>query len=194
MLLRLAYLTVANTFATLRLLPTSGRDKDIEILALRHQITVLERQLAGSRARLAPEDRAFLAALLAWLPRNLLRQLRLLVRPDTVLRWHRDLMKPRHARTCRTKRPGRPPTVRSIRAHILRLVRENPGWGYRRIHGELDMTARIHRRRTVTGLISEYQSSLTALQMPSSATASALWHRTRCQHAVAEPSRRTGEL
>ncbi|MFG1958392.1 integrase core domain-containing protein [Nonomuraea sp. NPDC049028] len=87
--------------------------------------------------RFAPEDRAFLAALLTSLPRDVLRQLRLLVRPNTVLRWHRDLMKRRHARICQPKRPGRPPTVRSIRALILRLVRENPSWGDRRIHGEL---------------------------------------------------------
>jgi transposase len=138
MLFRLAYLAVTNTFAALRLLPMGDRDKDAEILALRHQITVLERQLgASARVRFAPEDRAFLAALLASLPREVLRRLRLLVRPDTVLRWHRDLMKQRHARTCRPKRPGRPPTVRSIRALTLRLVRENPSWGYRRVHGEL---------------------------------------------------------
>ncbi len=137
MLLRLAYLAVTNTLAVLRLLPMSDRDKDAEILALRHQITVLERQLGANRARFAPEDRAFLAALLVPLPRQVLRQLRLLVQPDTVLRWHRDLIKQRHARTCRPKRPGRPPTVRSIRILILRLVRENPSWGYRRVHGEL---------------------------------------------------------
>ncbi|MDX3104770.1 hypothetical protein [Nonomuraea angiospora] len=63
--------------------------------------------------------------------------MRLLVRPDTVLRWHRDLMRRRHARICRPKRPGRSPTVPSIRALILRLVREHPSWGYRRVHGEL---------------------------------------------------------
>jgi putative transposase len=137
-LLRLAYLTVTNAFAALRLLPLSDRDKDVEILALRHQITVLERQLgADTRVRFALEDRAFLAALLTSLPREVLHRLRLLVRPDTLLHWHRDLMKRRHARTCRPKRPGRPPTVGSIRALILRLVRENPGWGYRRVHGEL---------------------------------------------------------
>ncbi|GII33034.1 hypothetical protein [Planotetraspora mira] len=107
MLFRLAYLTVTNAFAALRLLPIGDRGKDAEILALRHQIGVLERQLgAGTRVRFAPEDRAFLAALLASLPRDVLRRVRLLVRPDTVLRWHRDLMKQRHARTCRPKRPG----------------------------------------------------------------------------------------
>ncbi|MFI7224085.1 integrase core domain-containing protein [Nonomuraea angiospora] len=138
MLLRLAYLTITNTFAAFRLLPMGDRDKDVEILALRHQVTVLRRQLGDeARVRFAPEDRAFLAALLTPLPHDLLRRLRLLVRPDTVLRWHRDLMRQRHARTCRPKRPGRPPTVRPIRALILRLVRENPGWGYRRVHGEL---------------------------------------------------------
>jgi hypothetical protein len=126
-LLRPAYLTVANAFAALRLLPMGDRDKDVEILALRHQITVLERQLsADTRVRFAPEDRAFLAALLTSLPREVLRRLRLLIQPDTVLRRHRDPMRRRHARTCRPKRRGRPPTVRSIRALILRLVRENP--------------------------------------------------------------------
>ncbi|GAA3623010.1 hypothetical protein GCM10022419_130840 [Nonomuraea rosea] len=65
MLLRLAYLTVTNAFTALRLLPMGDRDKDVEILVLRHQITVLERQLdADTKVRFAPEDRAFLAALL----------------------------------------------------------------------------------------------------------------------------------
>jgi putative transposase len=66
-----------------------------------------------------------------------LRQVRLLVRPETVLRWHRDLIAARHARLSRPKRVGRPPTVRSIRVLVLRLARENSSWGYRRIHGEL---------------------------------------------------------
>ncbi|MFL4908169.1 hypothetical protein ACJ6WF_34415 [Streptomyces sp. MMS24-I2-30] len=87
MLLRLAYLTISNAFTVLRLLPMSDRDKDAEILALRHQIMVLERQLGGDRVKFASEDRAFLAALLVPLPRQVLRRLRLLVQPDTVLRW-----------------------------------------------------------------------------------------------------------
>jgi putative transposase len=136
-LLRLAYLTVTNTFAVLRLLPASDCDKDTEILVLRHQITVLERQLGGQKVRFTPPDRAFLAALLHRLTPEVLRQLRLLVRPDTVLRWHRELIRGRHAARSKPKRTGRPPTVRSIRVLVLRLVRENPSWGYRRVHGEL---------------------------------------------------------
>ncbi|MEV6701817.1 integrase, partial [Streptomyces sp. NPDC051453] len=101
MLLRLAYLTVTNAFAMLRLLPMSDRDKDAEILALRHQITVVERQLGAERVKFTPEDRAFLAALLMPLPRQTLRRLRLLVQPDTVLHWHRNLIKQRHAHTYR---------------------------------------------------------------------------------------------
>jgi transposase len=67
----------------------------------------------------------------------MLRRLRLLVRPDTVLRWHRDLVAHRHAAQSRPKRPGRPRTVNSIRVLVLRLAKENPCWGYRRLHGEL---------------------------------------------------------
>jgi hypothetical protein len=125
----------------------SDRDKDAEILALRHQVTVLQRQLGPDKVRFTAEDRVFAAALLQPLPREALRRLRLIVRPDTILRWHRDLMKQRHASACKPKRPGRPPTVRSIRRLILRLVHENPSWGYRRIHGELatDQNRRLHR-------------------------------------------------
>jgi putative transposase len=98
---------------------------------------VLERQLGDKKVRFTPPDRAFLAALLHRLRPEMLRRMRLLVRPDTVLRWHRDLIGRRHAARSKPKRPGRPPTVRSIRVLVLRLVRENPGWGYRRVHGEL---------------------------------------------------------
>jgi putative transposase len=98
---------------------------------------VLQRQLGGQRVRFDPADRAWLAALLHRLPKPTMQNLRLLVRPDTVLRWHRDLTARRHAATSRPRRPGRPPTVRSVRALVLRLVAENPSWGYRRVHGEL---------------------------------------------------------
>src|SRR5215475_9374958 len=112
-------------------------DKDIEILALRHQITILQRQLGTTRPRFSAGDRAFLAAPLHRLPRAVLGRFRLLVRPETVLRWHRDLLARRHAARSRPRHPGRPRTVRSIRQLVLRLARKNPCWGYRRIHGEL---------------------------------------------------------
>jgi transposase InsO family protein len=134
---RLAYLAVTNALAMLRLLPMSDRAKDVEILALRHQITVLQRQLHGQRIRFTTADRALLAALLHRLPRTVLGQIRLLVRPETVLRWHRNLIAAHHARISRPKRVGRPRTVRSIRVLVLRPARENSSWGYRRIHGEL---------------------------------------------------------
>jgi putative transposase len=86
--------------------------KDAEILALRHQVMVLERQLRGEKVRFTPADRAFLAALLHRLPRAVLRRVRLLVRPETVLRWHRDLLARRHARVSRPTAGH--PTVRSI--------------------------------------------------------------------------------
>jgi transposase len=63
--------------------------------------------------------------------------LRLLVTPDTILRWHRDIIRRRWAARSMRGRTGRPATRRSIRALVLRLARENPEWGYRRIHGEL---------------------------------------------------------
>ncbi len=137
MLPRLAYFDMSNALALLRLLPKSERDKDIEILALRRQITVLERQLSEARPQFGVADRAFLAALLHRLPMGRLRRLRLLVRPETVVRWHRDLVARKHAARSRSRRPGRPRTVHSIRALVLRLARENSNWGYRRIHGEL---------------------------------------------------------
>ena len=133
MLVRLAYLAVSNAFTALRLLPKSDREKYVEILALRHQLSVLQRQLGTDRARFEPADRALPAALLAPLPRETLRRLQLIIRPDTVLRWHRDLLRRHHAERSRPKRPGRPRTVASIRRLVLRLVRENPAWGYRRV-------------------------------------------------------------
>jgi putative transposase len=136
-LLRLAYLGVTNMVAMLRLLPRSDRDKDTEILVLRHQLATLQRRLGDQRVQFQPADRALLAVLLHSLPRPSLERLWLLVRPDTVLRWQCDLLVRQHAARSRPHRRGRPRTLRSIRALVLRLAQENSGWGYRRLHGEL---------------------------------------------------------
>jgi hypothetical protein len=132
---RWSYLAVSNVFALVRLLPVCRDDKDVEILALRHQLAVLRRQV--DRPRLTGTDRALLAVLLGRLPRARLRQMLLIVSPDTILRWHRNLLRRRHAAISGCRRPGRPPTRRSVQALVLRLARENTSRGYRRIHGEL---------------------------------------------------------
>jgi transposase InsO family protein len=131
--LRIAYLAVLRIFGWLTLLARSDRAKDAEILILRHQVAVLQRQVEVPRLSWA--DRAILAALARLLPRSQLRQLRLIVSPRTLLRWHADLVR-RHWTHWR-RGPGRPPTVTTVRALVLEMARDNPGWGYRRICGEL---------------------------------------------------------
>jgi transposase len=109
--------------------------KIAEILILR-QLVVLQRQSAG-RPKLSWADRAPLAALAGVIPKARRQGLRLLVTPDTILRWHRDIVRRRWATRSMRGRTGRPATRRNIKALVLRLTRENTEWGYRRIHGEL---------------------------------------------------------
>jgi len=122
-----------RVFGWLALLARSDRAKDAEILMLRHQVAVLQRQ--AKAPCLSWADRAVLAALARLLPRGYLRELRLIVSPRTLLRWHTDLVRRRWAYPRRG--PGRPRTAPSVRALVLEMARDNPGWGYRRIHGEL---------------------------------------------------------
>jgi len=105
-------------------------------LILRHQLAVLQRR-QPRRPNLNWADRALLAALLGVIPKARRHGLRLLVTADTILRRHRHIVRRRQAARSMRGRPGRPATRRNIRALVLRLARENPGWGYRRIHGEL---------------------------------------------------------
>jgi transposase len=108
------------------------REKEIEILLLRHQLRVLERQVA--RPQLTQADRVLLAAFSRVLPRAAWKRT-FFVTPGTVLRWHRELVARRW--TYPDRRRGRPATSEETRQLVLRLARENPGWGYRRIQGEL---------------------------------------------------------
>jgi hypothetical protein len=104
--------------------------KTAEILILRHQLAVLQRR-QPRRPRLDWADRALLAILLAVIPKARRHGLRLLVTPDTILRWHRDIARRRWAARSIRGKSGRPATRRNIRALVLRLARENSGWGYR---------------------------------------------------------------
>jgi putative transposase len=136
MCLRFAFLLTTRVAAWLRLSRREEAWMIAEILILRHQLAVLQRQ-QPCRPRLNWADRALLAALLAVIPKARRRGLRLLVTPDTILRWHRDIVRRRWAARSAHARTGRPATRRNIQALVRRLARENPEWGYRRIHGEL---------------------------------------------------------
>jgi len=130
MTLRLLYLLFCQVLRWLTLLARSSAAKDDELFVLRHEVAVLRRQV--SRPQLDWADRALLAGLARPLPRPAWRGL--FVRPATLLRWHRDLVR---RRWTYPHRHGRPRVGAELRGLVLRLARENPTWGYRRIHGEL---------------------------------------------------------
>jgi hypothetical protein len=125
------HLVARNLFALVWLLGRPRRSKELEILVLRHELAILRRQ--PSRPRLTQADRALLAALSRSLPRAPWAAFSF--KPETLLRWHRQLIARRW--TYSHRMPGRPPLERSLRELILRLARENPHWGYKRIVGEL---------------------------------------------------------
>jgi transposase InsO family protein len=130
MALSFLYLAFVRTLELLRL---CRRDKDglaFEVVMLRHEVAVLRRQV--DRPSLRPPDRALLAGLSRLLDRR--HRLRFFVQPETLLRWHRDLVR---RKWTYVHRPGRPSIPAGTVAIILRLARENPTWGYRRIQGEL---------------------------------------------------------
>jgi putative transposase len=126
---KLAYLTICRSIQLLALLAHGDAAKELEILVLRHQLTVLRRQTP--RPKLEPTDRALLAAISRVLPRS--RWSCFLVRPET-LRWHRRLVA---GAWTYPHQPGRPLLDDDVQQLIIRLATENPRWGHQRIQGEL---------------------------------------------------------
>jgi transposase InsO family protein len=132
------------------LLFRSADSKELEIVVLRHELAVLRRQV--HRPAFRPRDRWFLATASRLLPR--VRWSVFLVRPATLLRWHRRMVVKRwtYARW-----PGRPPIAKNRRALIVRLARENPRWGYQRIVGELKGLGVVVSATTVKKILREEQ-------------------------------------
>jgi putative transposase len=127
--LRLLYL-IQQALGLVLLLGRSSSTKDVELLVLRHEVAVLRR--TSPRPRLDWADRAIFAALIRRLPRAL--RCHRVVTPNTILRWHRRLV--RRSWTY-PNRPGRPPINDVLASLVARMARENPSWGYQRIQGEL---------------------------------------------------------
>ena len=127
MCLRFVFLLITRTATWLRLSRREETWRISEILLLRHQLAVLQRRQPG-RPKLNWADRALLATLLGVIPKARRHGLRLLVAPDTILRWHRDIIRRRWAAKSARGKTGRPATRRNIKTLIFRLARENPGY------------------------------------------------------------------
>jgi putative transposase len=126
MCLRFVFLLITRVVSGLRLSRREEAWQIAEILILRHQHAVLQPR---RRPRLDWADRALLTALLSVVPKARRQGLRLLVTPDTILRWHRGIVRRRWAARSMRGKTGRPPGRQNIRALVLRLARENSGWG-----------------------------------------------------------------
>src|SRR5712675_971946 len=127
MCLQFAFLLITRVTTWLQLSRRQEAWQTAEILILRHQLAILQRR-QPRRPHLTWADRAPLAALLSVIPKARRRGLRLLVTPDTILRWHRDIVRRRWAARSKRGRTGRPATRRNIRALVLRLTRESRHW------------------------------------------------------------------
>jgi len=144
-----------------------------EVLALRRQVQVLERQI--KRAHWTPGDRMVMAALRDRLPQSAWAGL--LVKPETVLGWHRKLVRRKWAAYRGRPRRGRPPITAECRDLIIRMAKDNPGWGYCRIRGELLKVGHTVAATTIRSVL------VAAGIPPSGCRAELSWKRFLAAHA-----------
>ena len=130
---KIVYLLVRRILSLAVLISRSNLAKDAELLVLRHENAVLRRH--AGRVRYRPADRLWLAALARLIPRRRWAAI-FPITPATLLAWHRRLVAGKYD-TSKRRTPGRPPTGPGITRLVVRLAKENPLWGHRRIHGEL---------------------------------------------------------
>jgi transposase len=135
MLVSLVYQVARKLLSVSAVLLRRRAAKDAELLVLQHENAVLRRQIKGP-VRYEPADRLWLVALSRLIPRRRWAGV-FPVTPVTVLAWHRRLIARKWDYSKRRSRPGRPPTAGAVKALVLRLARENPRWGCRRIQGGL---------------------------------------------------------
>jgi putative transposase len=133
LLLSILYQLVRCLLGLTAVLVRRDLSKDAELLVLRHENTVLRRQI--SRVRSRPVDQAWLAALSRLVPGRRWAEV-FPVTAATILAWHRKLVSRRGDYSAR-RRPGRPPTATAIIRLVIRMAAENPTWGHRRVQGEL---------------------------------------------------------
>src|SRR6185312_3847395 len=133
MQLKIVYVIARRLLSLAVLVFRGDLEKDAELLVLRHENAVLRRH--AGRVRYEPADRAWLAALARLVRRRRWGEV-FPVTPATLLAWHRRLAAGKYD-TSKQRKPGRPPTRPGIARLVVRLARENPLWGHRRIHGEL---------------------------------------------------------
>src|SRR3954466_6506645 len=191
----LAYRLLVTMLSWVALLARSPAAKDVEILALRHEVAVLRR--ANPRPRVSWTDRAVLAALTRIMPKGL--RARRIVTPGTLLRWHWRVVA---AKCPRPGARGRPPVPDELVALILRLARENPRWGVVRIQGELHRLGhrvaastirKILRVHAATFLAADFFHVDCALTLSRLYVAFVIEHQTRRVHLLGITRHPTGQ-
>lgn len=162
--LKIVYLLTCRVLGLAVLVFRGDKAKDAELLVLRYENAVLRR--SAGRVRFEPGDRVWFAAVARLLPRLCWAGI-FPVTPATLLTWHRKLAGRKYD-TSKRRKPGRPPTARGVARLVVRLAKENPLWGHRRIHGEVTKLRRelldrvlILREGHLRAVLTEYQVTTT---------------------------------